>query len=134
FWIAVLFGTVAIGTNLTRTIQVVQISRDLGNMYAQGTDFSATGMQNLITGNSGNSASLVQGMDRRAVPARQEAYGSGGVNVLSGARMASGMGGGVWRSDTSEAFYEVIESGAKVCGWCLRSILRKYIRTSAINS
>jgi hypothetical protein len=63
FWIAMLFGTVAMGTNLTRTIQVIQTSRDLGDMYAKGTDFSATGSQNLITGDSGNSASLVQGMD-----------------------------------------------------------------------
>ena len=62
FWIAVLFGTVAVGTNLTRTIQVVQSSRDLGNMYAKGTDFSATASQYLITGDGGSSASLVQGM------------------------------------------------------------------------
>src|SRR5580704_11847212 len=62
FWIAMLFGTVAMGTNLTRTIQVVQTSRDLANMYAKGTDFSALGMQNLITGDGGSSASLIQGM------------------------------------------------------------------------
>ncbi len=62
FWIAMLFGTVAMGTNLTRTIQVVQTSRDLANMYAKGTDFSAIGMQNLMTGDGGSSASLVQGM------------------------------------------------------------------------
>ena len=64
FWIAVLFGMIAMGTNLTRSIQVVQTSRDLGNMYAQGTDFSALGFQNLITGGgSPPSASLVQGMN-----------------------------------------------------------------------
>jgi hypothetical protein len=62
FWIAMLFGTVAMGTNLTRTIQVVQTSRDLANMYAKGTDFSAVGMQNLITGDGGSSAALIQGM------------------------------------------------------------------------
>jgi hypothetical protein len=65
FCLSVLFGTVAMGTNLTRTIQVVQVSRDLANMYARGTDFSAAGFQNLITGGSG-SASLVQGMDLSA--------------------------------------------------------------------
>src|SRR5580704_17805137 len=62
FWIAVLFGTVAVGTNLTRTIQVVQASRDLGDMYAKGADFTATSSQYLITGDGGSSASLVQGM------------------------------------------------------------------------
>jgi hypothetical protein len=62
FWITVLFGTIALGTNLTRTVQVVQISRDLADMYARGTDFSAAGFHNLITG-QGGSVSLVQGMD-----------------------------------------------------------------------
>ena len=66
FWLAVLFGTVAMGTNLTRSIQVVQVSRDLANMYARGTDFSSAGFQNLITGDGGASASLVQGMDLSA--------------------------------------------------------------------
>jgi Flp pilus assembly protein TadG len=63
FWIAVLFGTVAMGTNLTRSIQVLQTSRDLANMYAQGTDFSSPSSQNLMLGDNGNSASLVTGMD-----------------------------------------------------------------------
>ena len=62
FWIALLFGTIAVGTNLTRTIQVVQSSRDLGNMYAKGTDFTAVSSQYLITADGGSSASLVQGM------------------------------------------------------------------------
>jgi Flp pilus assembly protein TadG len=66
FWIAVLFGTIAMGTNLTRSIQTVQTSRDLANMYARGTDFSSPGFQNLITGDGGLSASLVQGMDLSA--------------------------------------------------------------------
>jgi len=30
FWIALLFGNDCIGTNLTRSIQVIQTSRDLG--------------------------------------------------------------------------------------------------------
>src|SRR5882757_7858956 len=64
FWITVFFGTVAMGTNLTRSIQVVQASRDLANMYARGTDFSSPGFQNLLTGGgSPPSASIVQGMD-----------------------------------------------------------------------
>jgi Flp pilus assembly protein TadG len=63
FWIMVFFGTVALGTNLTRTIQVLQTSRDLGHMYAEGTDFSSPSSKNLVTGDGGLSASLVQGMD-----------------------------------------------------------------------
>lgn len=63
FWIALFFGTVALGTNLTRTVQVLQTSRDLGHMYAEGTDFSAASSQNLVTGDGGASASMVQGMD-----------------------------------------------------------------------
>ena len=66
FWITVMFGTIALGTNLTRSIQTVQVSRDLANMYARGTDFSSAGFQNLITGDGGASASLVQGMDLSA--------------------------------------------------------------------
>ncbi len=63
FWITVFFGTVALGTNLTRTIQVLQTSRDLGHMYAEGTDFSSASSQNLVTGDGGASASMVQGMN-----------------------------------------------------------------------
>ena len=64
FWIAVFFGTIAVGTNLTRTIQVIQISRDLGHMYAKGVDFTAASSVNLLTGaGTPPSASLVQGMD-----------------------------------------------------------------------
>lgn len=64
FWIALLFGTIAAGTNLTRTIQVVQIGRDLGHMYARGTDFSSPSSLNLLTGaGTPPSASLVHGMD-----------------------------------------------------------------------
>jgi TadE-like protein len=66
FWLTVFFGTVAMGTNLTRSIQVIQASRDLGHMYAEGTDFSAAGSQHLVTGDGGLSASLVQGMDLTA--------------------------------------------------------------------
>jgi Flp pilus assembly protein TadG len=83
FWIAMLFGTVGMGTNLTRTIQVVQTSRDLGDMYAKGTDFSATGSQNLVTGDGGNSAALVQGMTLSGSSTNAVIYFSQVRNVLS---------------------------------------------------
>src|SRR5260370_29884443 len=47
FWVVLLFGTIALGINLTRSIQVVQTSRDLANMCARGTDFTSAGFQNL---------------------------------------------------------------------------------------
>jgi|SRR5579871_6534419 len=63
FWVALFFGSVSVGLNLNRTIQVLQTSRDLAHMYAEGTDFSATSSQNLVTGDGGASASMVQGMN-----------------------------------------------------------------------
>lgn len=83
FWIAMLFGTVGMGTNLTRTIQVVQTSRDLGDMYAKGTDFSATGSRNLITGDGGSSAALVQGMTLTGSSINAVIYFSQVRNVLT---------------------------------------------------
>jgi hypothetical protein len=63
FWILLFFGTVVTGLNLNRMIQVLQTSRDLAHMYAEGTDFSAASSQNLVTGDGGASASMVKGMD-----------------------------------------------------------------------
>src|SRR5437868_15425185 len=64
YWILVLFGTIAVGMNLTRTIEVVQISRDVDHMYAKGADFSSPSITNLLTGGgSPASTSLVRGMD-----------------------------------------------------------------------
>jgi TadE-like protein len=64
YWVVVLFGTIAVGMNLTRTTQVVQVSRDLAHMYAKGADFSSPSIMNLLTGaGSPPSTSLVQGMD-----------------------------------------------------------------------
>jgi hypothetical protein len=84
FWVALLFGTIAMGVNLTRSIQVVQTSRDLGSMYARGTDFSALGFENLVTGGgTPPSASLVQGMDLSATSTNAVIYLSKVRNVLS---------------------------------------------------
>jgi hypothetical protein len=43
-----LFGTFVVGTNLGRSIQVAQLSRDAGHMYARNVDFSATANQDII--------------------------------------------------------------------------------------
>ena len=41
-------GTGAIGINLIRTLQTIQLARDAGHMYARGVDFSQTGNVNIL--------------------------------------------------------------------------------------
>ncbi len=48
FWVTLLIGTLVIGGNLIKSIQVVQLCRDVGHMWAYGVDFSQTSNQNLI--------------------------------------------------------------------------------------
>lgn len=43
-----LFGSMTIGMNLGRSIQVSQVVRDAGHMYARSTDFSLAGSKALI--------------------------------------------------------------------------------------
>lgn len=40
FLLPLLFGTVVVGLNLSRSIQVTQVSRDVGHMYSRSVDFS----------------------------------------------------------------------------------------------
>ena len=56
FWVTLLIGTLVIGGNLIKSIQVVQLCRDVGHMWAYGVDFSQTSNQNLI-------AKLAQGLN-----------------------------------------------------------------------
>jgi hypothetical protein len=42
-WVPLLLGTLAIGTNLIRDLQAIQFTRDAGNMYAYGVDFTQAG-------------------------------------------------------------------------------------------
>lgn len=48
FLLPLLFGTVVVGLNLSRSIQVTQVSRDAGHMYSRGVDFSDAANQALI--------------------------------------------------------------------------------------
>ena len=48
FWVPLFLGTVVIGFNLIRAVQVTQVCRDAGHMYASGIDFSQTTYQNLL--------------------------------------------------------------------------------------
>jgi hypothetical protein len=54
--VPLLFGTVALGVNLGRGIEVVQITRDVGHMYSLGVDFTSAGAQNVVN-------KLAQGFD-----------------------------------------------------------------------
>lgn len=47
-WIPFLFGTMILGLNIIRAIQVTQVCRDAGHMYSEGIDFSQTNNQNLL--------------------------------------------------------------------------------------
>ena len=64
-----LFGTVVVGLNLGRSIQVTQVSRDAGHMYSRAVDFSDAGNRNLIE-------RLAQGLNIRVT-------GGTGVVILS---------------------------------------------------
>lgn len=48
FWVPLLMGTFVTGLNLLRAIQVTQVCRDAGHMFAYGVDFSQSGNQNLL--------------------------------------------------------------------------------------
>ena len=47
--IPMLLGTGVVGINMVRTMQVIQLARDAGHMYARGVDFSKTGNVTVLT-------------------------------------------------------------------------------------
>jgi hypothetical protein len=55
--VPLILGTGAIGINMIRTLQTVQLARDAGHMFAKGVDFSQTGNQNILA-TIGNSLGL----------------------------------------------------------------------------
>ncbi len=69
FLLPLLFGTVVVGLNLSRSIQATQVSRDAGHMYSRGVDFSDAANQRLIE-------RLAQGLNIRL-------SGGAGVVILS---------------------------------------------------
>ena len=48
FLIPLLLGTVNVGMNLSRSIQVTQVSRDTGHMYVRFVDFTEAGNKDII--------------------------------------------------------------------------------------
>ncbi len=48
FWLPLFIGTLIMGFNLIRAVQVTQVCRDAGHMYSNGIDFSQSAARNLI--------------------------------------------------------------------------------------
>jgi Flp pilus assembly protein TadG len=46
--IPLVLGTGAVGVNMVRTLQTIQLARDAGHMYARGLDFSQPGNQTIL--------------------------------------------------------------------------------------
>jgi hypothetical protein len=46
--VPLVLGTGAIGINLIKTLQTIQLARDAGHMYARGVDFSQSGNVNIL--------------------------------------------------------------------------------------
>ncbi len=46
--VPLIFGTIVLGLNLARAIQVTQVSRDAGHMYARAVEFSDPNNKNII--------------------------------------------------------------------------------------
>jgi len=69
FLVPLLLGTMVIGQNLIREIEVTQVCRDAGHMYSYGVDFSQSANQNLLV-------NLAQGLSFQT-------SGGNGVVILS---------------------------------------------------
>ncbi len=48
FLIPLLLGLTAIGLNMLRTLETIQVARDAGHMYAKGVDISQPGVQTIV--------------------------------------------------------------------------------------
>jgi hypothetical protein len=46
--VPMLLGTTAIGLNMLRTLETIQVARDAGHMYAKGADFSQPGIKTIL--------------------------------------------------------------------------------------
>lgn len=48
-FVPLILGTIVIGMNIIRTIQVTQLARDAGHMFARGVDFSTAANRGILT-------------------------------------------------------------------------------------
>jgi len=56
FLVPLLVGIFTYGFAVLRSVEVVQITRDVGHMYSRGVDFSTQANQNLLSGQTLSSA------------------------------------------------------------------------------
>lgn len=89
--VPLILGTGAIGINLIRTLQTVQLARDAGHMFARTVDFSQTGNQDvLVTIGSGLGLSKTPGQGNAVVILSGLTYVDG--NTCVAANIANGNG------------------------------------------
>lgn len=48
FMVPLLLGSITVGMGIGRSLQASQVARDVGHMYARQSDFSQTGMQDVV--------------------------------------------------------------------------------------
>jgi len=91
--VPLILGTGAIGINLIRTQQTVQLARDAGHMFARGVDFSQSGNQTLLaTIGTGMGLSATAGQGTAVVILSALTYVDDGT--CTAANIANGTGNG----------------------------------------
>ncbi len=86
FLVPLVLGLLSLGFTLTRSLQVAQLTRDVGRMVVRGVDFSAQANQDLITGSAArpNMPVLARGLGMTGNGGNSTGGTSGnGVLVLS---------------------------------------------------
>lgn len=89
--VPLILGTGAIGVNMIRTMQTIQLARDAGHMFARGVDFSQAGNQAILsTIGNGLGLSATQGSGTAVVILSALTYVDG--STCSAANQANGNG------------------------------------------
>lgn len=86
FFVPLILGLLSIGFSVCRSLQVAQLTRDIGRMFVRGVDFSEQVNQDLITGSGArpNMPALARGLGMEGNPGNATGGSSGnGLFVLS---------------------------------------------------
>jgi hypothetical protein len=86
FFVPLITGLLSYGFTLSRSLQVAQLTRDVGRMYVRGVDFSQQANQDLIAGSSSqpNVPALARGLGMQSNGGNATGGTSGnGVLILS---------------------------------------------------
>jgi hypothetical protein len=84
FLVPLIIGTFTYGFAIIRSVEAVQLTRDIGHMYSRGVDFSVANNQALFAQSSSSQsiANLGQGMNIVANPNGNVTGGSSGYGVV----------------------------------------------------